>query len=97
MNVTIFFIVILGICIGLNIVSVIEDVKAHRRGGIIMDILAILLCCLVLWLNISDLKRELKYPTIRTTQQPRQDTVITKGPGRQDTTYIWDFKHRQDK
>ena len=97
MGFTIFCIVILGIAIGLDIATLVENILDEKVGAAIWTLSIIVLCGLAMWVNIRSLNQELKYPTVETKELPRVDTLITQKNSLRDTTYIIDFKPEEEK
>lgn len=91
MGLTITFIIILSICIGLDLDILFDGISEGDPGKTGLGLGSLLLCVAALTVNTHNLVQELYYPKVEVISLPQMDT-LTQIKNRDTTrTYVLDF------
>lgn len=91
MGLSIFFIILLSILVGMNISVLVEQIRDERYGSAMWTFFVIVLCSASTALNVHSVYQETQERVIKTRQAPQVDTLITSMNGVSDTTYVIDL------
>lgn len=91
MGLSIFFIILLSILVGMNISVLVDQIRDERYGSAMWTFFVIVLCCTSIALNVHTVYRDTQERVVKTRQAPQVDTLITSMNGVSDTTYVIDL------
>lgn len=91
MLLSLFFVGLLGLCIGWNIDIAFDQAVEGNGKEFVFTVLIIILCAVSLWLNARTVTQGIKHPVIEVNEMPPIDTLTYIQGQDTTTTYLLDF------